>query len=81
MAHSGAGHRGPPLHVSDFLHCIEVHRQHALEAGVTEQELAEAIYVAAALRAGGAIGLAAEEFQEADLRTVADRTEVIRELP
>lgn len=36
-------------------YCIEVHRQQALKAGVTEQELAEAVHVAAALRAGGAI--------------------------
>src|SRR6266446_8972204 len=36
-------------------YCIEVHRQAALKAGVTEQELAEAVHVAAALRAGGAI--------------------------
>lgn len=36
-------------------YCIEVHRQEALKAGVTEQELAEVVYVAAALRAGGAM--------------------------
>ncbi len=36
-------------------YCIEVHRQEALKAGVTEQELAEAVHVAAALRAGAAI--------------------------
>src|SRR5579862_9619799 len=36
-------------------YCIEVHRQEALKAGVTEQELAEAIHVTAALRAGGAV--------------------------
>ena len=36
-------------------YCIEIHRQQAVEAGVTETELAEAIHVAAALRAGGAI--------------------------
>ena len=36
-------------------YCIELHRQGALKAGVTEQELAEAIHVAAALRAGAAI--------------------------
>src|SRR5258706_13939328 len=36
-------------------YCIEVHRQEALKAGVTEQELAETVHVAAALRAGGAI--------------------------
>ena len=36
-------------------YCIEVHRQEALKAGATEQELTEVIHVAAALRAGGAI--------------------------
>src|ERR1700727_723977 len=36
-------------------YCIEVHRQEALKAGVTEQELAEVIHVTAALRAGGAV--------------------------
>lgn len=36
-------------------YCIELHRQEALKAGVTEQELAEAVHVAAALRAGAAV--------------------------
>ena len=36
-------------------YCIEVHRKNAIEAGVTETELAEAIHVAAALRAGAAV--------------------------
>lgn len=36
-------------------YCIELHRQAAVKAGVTEQELAEAVHVAAALRAGAAI--------------------------
>ena len=36
-------------------YCIEIHRKAALEAGVTESELAEAVHVAAALRAGAAI--------------------------
>jgi AhpD family alkylhydroperoxidase len=36
-------------------YCIEIHRQQALKAGVTEQELAETVQIAAALRAGGAI--------------------------
>ena len=36
-------------------YCIELHRQLAVKAGVTEQELAEAVHVAAALRAGAAI--------------------------
>jgi AhpD family alkylhydroperoxidase len=36
-------------------YCIEVHRQEAIKAGATEQELAEVVFVASALRAGGAI--------------------------
>ena len=35
-------------------YCIEVHRKAALEAGATEEEFAETIHVAAALRAGAA---------------------------
>lgn len=36
-------------------YCIEVHRQAALQAGVTAPELAEAAFVTAALRAGAAV--------------------------
>jgi AhpD family alkylhydroperoxidase len=36
-------------------YCIEVHRQQAIKAGVTEKELAEAVFVASALRAGAAL--------------------------
>jgi AhpD family alkylhydroperoxidase len=36
-------------------YCIEVHRQQALKAGASEQELAEVVFVSMALRAGGAI--------------------------
>ena len=36
-------------------YCIELHRQAALKAGVTDQELAEVVHLTAALRAGGAI--------------------------
>lgn len=36
-------------------YCIELHRQAALKAGVTEQELAEAVHVAGAMRAGAAL--------------------------
>jgi len=36
-------------------YCIEIHATGARKAGATEQELAEAAIVAAALRAGGAI--------------------------
>lgn len=37
------------------VYCIELHRQGAIKAGATEHELAEAVHVAAALRAGAAI--------------------------
>jgi AhpD family alkylhydroperoxidase len=36
-------------------YCIEIHAKRAKAAGVTEQELAEATLIAAALRAGGAM--------------------------
>lgn len=36
-------------------YCIELHRQEALKAGASKKELAEVVFVASALRAGGAI--------------------------
>jgi AhpD family alkylhydroperoxidase len=36
-------------------YCIEIHANRAREAGASNQELAEVVVVAAALRAGGAI--------------------------
>ncbi len=36
-------------------YCIEIHKAAAQKAGASEEELAEATFVAAALRAGGAI--------------------------
>ena len=36
-------------------YCIEVHTKQAKAAGCTEAELAESIFVAAALKAGGAV--------------------------
>ena len=36
-------------------YCLEVHRDAALKAGATEEELAETVHVAAAIRAGGAV--------------------------
>src|ERR1700680_4352927 len=35
-------------------YCIAIHKEAAIKAGVTEQELAEVTFVAAALRAGAA---------------------------
>lgn len=37
------------------VYCIEVHTKKAKAAGCTEEEIAEAVFVAAALRAGGAV--------------------------
>jgi AhpD family alkylhydroperoxidase len=37
------------------VYCIDVHTKKAKEAGATEQELAEATMVSAALRAGGSL--------------------------
>ncbi|MGX7705443.1 carboxymuconolactone decarboxylase family protein [Methylobacterium sp. Gmos1] len=36
-------------------YCLEVHREAAKKAGATEQELAETVFVAVALRAGAAL--------------------------
>lgn len=36
-------------------YCVEIHRDAAKKAGASEEELAEATFVAAALRAGGAV--------------------------
>lgn len=37
------------------VYCIEIHKQAALKAGATEQELTEVMLIAAALRAGAAM--------------------------
>ena len=37
------------------VYCIEIHNKKAKELGVTEEEIAEAVMVAAALRAGASI--------------------------
>lgn len=41
-------------HTTQCPYCIETHVKAAQKAGATNQEIAEAIFVAAALRAGGA---------------------------
>lgn len=38
------------------VYCIEAHARAAKEAGATREEVAESIFIAAALRAGGAVG-------------------------
>ncbi|WP_299889508.1 carboxymuconolactone decarboxylase family protein [uncultured Lacinutrix sp.] len=36
-------------------YCLEIHKKHAIDAGATQEELAEATFVSAALRAGAAV--------------------------
>jgi AhpD family alkylhydroperoxidase len=42
-------------HITQCEHCIEVHTKNAKDAGATPAKIAEAIFVAAAMRAGAAI--------------------------
>jgi AhpD family alkylhydroperoxidase len=49
-------------------YCIDAHVKNAVEAGATREEVAETVFIAAALRAGGAVGnglLAMRLFDEA----------------
>jgi AhpD family alkylhydroperoxidase len=49
-------------------YCIESHINNAVQAGATREEIAETVFIAAALRAGGAVGnglLAMRLFEEA----------------
>src|SRR5438270_14006345 len=41
-------------HTTQCVYCIEVHTKNAKKAGASREELAEAVFLAAALRAGGA---------------------------
>lgn len=36
-------------------YCLEIHKNNAIKAGATEEELAEVTFIAAALRAGAAV--------------------------
>lgn len=36
-------------------YCLEIHKDHAVKAGATQEELAEVTFIAAALRAGAAV--------------------------
>ncbi len=53
-------------HTTQCPYCIEVHTKHAKQSGATREEVAETIFLAAALRAGGAAahGLLALKFFE-----------------
>jgi AhpD family alkylhydroperoxidase len=49
-------------------YCIDSHIKNAVEAGASREEIAETVFIAAALRAGGAVGnglLAMRLFDEA----------------
>jgi AhpD family alkylhydroperoxidase len=49
-------------------YCIDAHVKNAVESGATREEIAETVFIAAALRAGGAVGnglLAMRLFDEA----------------
>jgi len=55
-------------------YCIDVHTRNAVAAGVSQQELAEAVFITAALRAGAAVchGLMALRLHdEASAATIA----------
>jgi AhpD family alkylhydroperoxidase len=41
-------------HTTQCVYCIEVHTKAAKKAGASKEEVAEAVFLAAALRAGGA---------------------------
>lgn len=36
-------------------YCLEIHKNNAIKAGATQEEIAETVFVAAALRAGAAV--------------------------
>jgi AhpD family alkylhydroperoxidase len=49
-------------------YCIDVHSKNAVKAGATREEIAETVFIAAALKAGAAVGhglLAMRMFDEA----------------
>jgi len=54
-------------HTTQCVYCIEVHTRAAKKAGATREEVAEAVLLAAALRAGGAAahGTLAMKFYDA----------------
>ncbi|SEW32547.1 carboxymuconolactone decarboxylase family protein [Chitinophaga arvensicola] len=52
-------------------YCIESHIENAVKAGATKEEIAETVFITAALRAGGAVGnglMAMRLFDEASER-------------
>jgi len=56
-------------------YCIESHINNAVQAGATREEIAETVFIAAALRAGGAVGnglLAMRLFEEVSTATIGE---------
>lgn len=56
-------------------YCIEAHIDNAVKAGATREEIAETVFIAASLRAGGAVGnglLAMRLFEEATQATSSE---------
>ncbi len=53
-------------HVTQCPYCIKSHTKHALRKGASEQEIMEAIWVAAEMRAGGAVAHSALALNEMD---------------
>jgi AhpD family alkylhydroperoxidase len=60
-------------HVTQCPYCIKGHTKAALRQGATREELMEAIWVAAEMRAGGAYAHAALMIEEAEQVTAAKR--------
>ena len=53
-------------------YCIEAHIKNSVKAGATREEIAESVFIAAVLRAGGAVGnglLAMRLIEEAEATT------------
>ena len=61
-------------HVTQCPYCIRGHTKAALRAGATQQELMEAIWVAAEMRAGGAYAHSALMIAEAEESTERSAT-------
>ena len=59
-------------HVTQCPYCIKGHTKAALRHGVTEQELMEAIWVAAEMRAGGAYAHSALAINEMSKKAAAN---------
>ncbi len=53
-------------HLTQCPYCIDVHTKRAKRAGATDGQIAEAIFVAMALRAGGSFAHAAIAFRAAE---------------